>query len=141
MAQGKLDPGSAAFTRSFTQQYSRIAERALVFAQLRNWIDMLVCAAHIQRENFYGKSGWSMEFFGNEEKYPLETYTVPQMVEPLVETARRGNLLLAPVGGGVVIDADLVLDSATPDMNQQIADKQAKVGLNLPGNVWWWDVR
>ena len=34
--QSKLDPGSAAFTRSFTQQYPRIAEQALVFAQLRN---------------------------------------------------------------------------------------------------------
>jgi len=140
-SQSRLDPGSAAFTQSFTRQYPQIAERALVFAQLRNWVDMLVCAAHIQRENFYGKSGWSMEFFGNEEKFPLEVYTAPTVVEPLVGTVRRGNTLLAPVGGGVVIDADLVLDDATSDTDRRITDKQAEVGLNLPDNVWWWDVR
>jgi hypothetical protein len=143
VVQGKLDPGSAAFTRSFTQQYPRIAERALVFAQLRNWIDMLICAAHIQREDFYGKSGWSMEFFGNKEKCPLEVYAAPQAVEPLVGTARRGNLLLTPVGGGVVIDAALALDeeNAKSDTDGKVAEQKVKIGLNLPGNVWWWDVR
>ena len=143
IVRGKLDPGSAAFTKSFTQQYPRIAERALVFAQLRNWIDMLICAAHIQREDFYGKSGWSMECFGNEEKFPLEVYAAPQNVEPLVGTVRRGNLLLAPVGGGVVIDAELALDveNAKPDTGGKIAEKRAKIGLNLPEGVWWWDVK
>ena len=141
--QGKLDPGSAAFTQSFTRQYPQIAKQALVFAQLRNWIDMLICAAHIQREDFYGKSGWSMEFFGSEEKYPLEVYTAPKEVEPLVGTARRGNVLLTPVGGGVVIDAERALDDehVKADADGKVTNLRAKIGLNLPENVWWWDVK
>ena len=102
---------------------------------------MLICAAHVWREDFYGKSGWAMAFFGNETKYPLEVYTAPTAVEPLVGQVRRGNLLLAPVGGGVVIDAELVLDNATSDTDKRIVEKQARVGLQLPENVWWWDVR
>jgi hypothetical protein len=147
LVAGQDDPGSAAFTKSFTQQYPRIAEKALVFAQLRNWIDMLICAAHIQREDFYGKSGWSMAFFGSEEKYPLETFTAPKEVEPLVgeKTMRSGRntVFLAPVGGGVVIEAESALDdeNVKPDTNKKIANQQAKIGLNLPENVWWWDVR
>jgi len=143
VVKGKLDPGSAAFTRSFTQMYPQIAKRAIVFAQLRNWIDMLICAAHIQQEDFYGKSGWSMEFFGSEEKYPLEVFTAPKEVEPVVGTARRGNLLLAPVGGGVVIDAEQALndENAKRDTDNKIAGKQKQIALNLPEGVWWWDVR
>ena len=149
VVSGRLDPGSAAYTRSFTQLYPQIASQVQVFAQLRNWIDMLICAAHIQREDFYGKSGWSMEFFGSEEKYPLETFTAPQEVEPLVGQKqvrglrRGGTLTLAPVGGGIVIDAEQALDAdhAKADNDKKVAEKQKKIVLSLPEGVWWWDVR
>jgi len=143
VVSGELDPGSAAYTRSFTQLYPQIARQAPVFAQLRNWIDMLICAAHIQREDFYGKSGWTMEFFGCEEKYPLEVFSVPQAVEPLVGQAQRGSLTLAPVGGGVVIDAEQALgaENVKADNDKKIAERQKKIALNLPEGVWWWDVR
>jgi len=147
VVSGELDPGSAAFTRSFTQLYPQIAERVPVFAQLRNWIDMLVCAAHIQREDFYGKSGWSMEFFACEEKYQLEVFTAPQEVEPLVGQVQvreqRSMLTLAPVGGGIVIDAEQALDAdnAKSDKDKSIATRQSKIALNLPEGAWWWDVR
>jgi hypothetical protein len=143
VVQGKLDPGSAAFTQSFTQQYPKIAEKALVFAQLRNWIDMLICAAHIQQEDFYGKSGWTMEFFGSEEKYPLETFVAPKEVEPVVGEARYRGMLLAPIGGGVAIDAEQALteEHVRLDKDGKIAGKQKQIALNLPEGVWWWDVR
>jgi hypothetical protein len=141
VAAGVLDPGSRAFTQSFTQHYSQIARQALVFAQLRNWIDMLICAAHIQQEDFYGKSGWSMEFFGNEEKYPLETFVAPREVAPIVGVRVIRGLTLAPVGGGIVIDAELALDEASVDEDGKIAERQKQIAINLPDGVWWWDVR
>jgi hypothetical protein len=143
VVEGSLDPGSAAFTSSFTQKYPQIAKQALVFAQLRNWIDMLICAAHIQQEDFYGKSGWSMTFFGNEEKYPLETFVAPKEVEPVVGVARYRGLTLAPVGGGIEIDAEIALseEHAKPDGNGNVANRQKQVALNLPDGVWWWDVK
>ena len=147
VVSGELDPGSAAYTRSFTQLFPEIAERAPVFAQLRNWIDMLVCAAHIQREDFYGKSGWSMEFFACEEKYSLEVFTAPQEVEPLVGQRevreRRAVLTLAPVGGGIVIDAEQALDvdNAKSDKDKKVTTSQQKIALHLPKGAWWWDVQ
>ena len=141
--EGALDPGSKAFTESFTKQYPHIAKQALVFAQLRNWIDMLICAAHIQREDFYGQSGWSMEFFGSEEKYPLETFVAPKTVAPVVGERVVRNLVLAPVGGGIVIDADVALDeeNAKLDKDGKIAQRQKQITLSLPEGVWWWDVK
>ena len=143
VVQGELDPGSAAFTRSFTREYPQIAKQALVFAQLRNWIDMLICAAHIQQEDFYGKSGWSMAFFGNEKQYPLETFVAPKEVDAVVGVTRYRNLTLAPVGGGIEIDAKRALgaEHAKPDRDGKIADRQKQVALNLPDGVWWWDAK
>jgi len=140
---GGLDPGSRAFTQSFTRLYPQIAQRALVFAQLRNWIDMLITAAHIQREDFYGQSDWSMEFFGDEERFSLETFPAPQVVEPVVGTRVVRGALLAPVGGGIVIDAELALEEehARFDTDGRITEQQQRVALNLPEGVWWWDVR
>jgi len=140
---GELDPGSKAFTQSFTRLYPQIARQALVFAQLRNWIDMLVCAAHIQQEDFYGKSGWSMEFFGSEEKYRLQTFVIPKEVEPVVGSRTVGRVLLAPVGGGIVIDAEKALneENAKLETDKKITERQKQIALNLPEGVWWWDVR
>ena len=137
-----LDRGSRAFTQSFTRLYPEISKQAMVFAQLRNWIDMLICAAHIQREDFYDQSGWSMEFFGDEERYRLETFPAPKEVEPIVAARTAGNRLLTPTGG-VVIDAELALeeDRVRADTNNKIADQQKKITLDLPEGVWWWDVR
>ena len=143
IVEGELDPGSKAYTRSFTQHYPKIAEKALVFAQLRNWIDMLICAAHIQREDFYGKSGWSMEFFASEEKYPLERFTAPATVEPAVGMRTMGRTVLTPVGGGVLIEAERALseENAQIDKDGKISGKQKQIALNLPDGVWWWDVK
>ena len=140
---GELDPGSQAFTESFTEHYPQIARQALVFAQLRNWIDMLICAAHIQQENFYGQAGWSMEFFGNEEQYPLETFTAAREVAPVVATRSIGRLTVAPVGGGITIQAELALsdEHAQLDSDGKVAEQQNQIALNLPEDVWWWDVQ
>ncbi|MDR0521843.1 MAG: DUF1598 domain-containing protein [Planctomycetaceae bacterium] len=139
---GALDPGSAAFTRSFTKQYPLIAKRALVFAQLRNWIDMLIGAAHIKTENFYGKAGWSMEFFGDEKKFPLETFNEPKEVEPLVGRVVKRGVLMAPVGGGIVIDAETALDKDHAKTDTERLSKVRKnIRIDLPENAWWWDVK
>jgi hypothetical protein len=144
VVDGTLDPGSAAFTQSFTRQYPQIAKQALVFAQLRNWIDMLICAAHIQQEDFYSKSGWSMEFFGSEEKYRLETFIAPKEVEPVVgQRAVSRTMVLTPVGGGVVIEAEQALDKehAQADKDGKVTEKQKALALHLPEGVWWWDAK
>jgi hypothetical protein len=54
----------------------------------------------------------------------------------------RGQLL-APVGGGVEIDAERALDEmhAKMDKDGKIKEKQKQITLNLPEGVWWWDVK
>ncbi|MDR3198135.1 MAG: DUF1598 domain-containing protein [Planctomycetaceae bacterium] len=139
--KGKTDKASKVFSRSFTAEYAKLAQKSLVFAQLRNFVDMLVCAAHIQKEDFYGKSGWSMEFLGNEEKYAVQTFSAPLRVEPVVGSVVRKGVFMAPIGGGVEIEPQTALQSnnAKIEENEQITKVRNGVKLELQPGQWWWD--
>ncbi|MDR2757253.1 MAG: DUF1598 domain-containing protein [Planctomycetaceae bacterium] len=139
--KGKVDKASKVFSKSFTAEYAKLAQKSLVFAQLRNFVDMLVCAAHIQKEDFYGKAGWSMEFLGNEEKYAVQTFNAPSRVEPVVGSAVRKGIFMAPIGGGVEIEPPTALhpSNAKTEENGQITKVQNNVKLELQPGQWWWD--
>jgi hypothetical protein len=102
---------------------------------------MLVSAAHIQKEDFYSKAGWSMEFLGNEEKYAVQTYSVPSQVEPVVGHVQRKGRFMAPIGGGVEIEPQIALDKSNAKIEDkgQITDVRNKVKLELQVGQWWWD--
>ncbi len=136
---------SREFVKSFTSQYPQISQAAPVYAQLRNVIDMLVCAAHIQKEGYYEKSGWDMEFFGSEDKFAVETYKTPEKVASVVarvENVGKG-LFSVPVSGGVVIEPETALqgNSAKPVEKQSIEKAWNTVRLELAEGQWWWDAK
>lgn len=139
--KGKIDAASRAFSSSFTQEYPKLARKSLVFAQLRNFIDMLVCAAHIQQQDFYGKAGWSMELLGDEGQYAVRTSTAPSQVEPVVGMKVRGGKAMFPIGGGVEIEASLALKEGNVKLeeNSQISSVQNNIKIELQAGQWWWD--
>jgi len=142
---GRTNRASQQFVKSFTDQYPKIAQAAPVYAQLRNVIDMLVCAAHIQKEGFYEKSGWNMEYLGSEVNFPVETYQTPEKVASVVARVENSNrtLFAAPVSGGVVIQAENALDNnlAKVSEQQQIEKTKERVRLDLAPGQWWWDAK
>jgi len=132
---------SEAFVKSFTRKYSVLAERSPVYAQLRNLIDLSVAAAYIQKEDFYGQSGWKMKFFGDENAFSVEMFKTPSHVATAVTARWKGNRLMTPVGGGVSIEPERALDT-----DNLLADKDGKVArlhketkINLTEGQWWWD--
>ncbi|GHT30825.1 hypothetical protein FACS1894214_1400 [Planctomycetales bacterium] len=142
--KGKVDAASRAFANSFTKEYPKLSRKSLVFAQLRNFVDMLVAAAYIQQQDFYGKTGWTMEFFGNESKYAVQTYTAPSSVEPVVGMKERGNVFMAPIGGGVEIEPAVALkeENLKKEENGAVSALQNKTAtqvLSLKAGQWWWD--
>lgn len=142
MAQGKSSRASQMFTHGFTQRYPELARRKPIYAQLRNLIDMAVAAAHIQREDYYGKSGWNMEVFGDEKLFPVEVYRVPAEVGTVVTSLWKKHQLMTPVGGGVRIEAPVALepDNVLADEGGKVEKaRQATVLDGLSPNQWWWD--
>lgn len=136
-------PSKAAqlYTASFTRKYPQIAAAAPVYAQLRNQVDMLVAAAFIQREDYYGKADWPADLLLDERRLPTETLQNATKVDCAVNVLWKGNRLLCPAGGGVSIQAIEALrqDRLIADEGGQLQATRLEVNGGLEADTWWWD--
>lgn len=133
---------SEAFVRAFTKVYPRLADRAPVYAQLRNCIDLAVAAAFIQQQDYYEAVGWKPDVFASERMYPVETYNPPQQVASAVNSIWKGRTLMTPIGGGVQMRPTEAIDPTNLLDDEQRAVEQARTAIDLSGlapNEWWWD--
>jgi len=146
-ATGSVDRASEAFVRAFTMKYAELASKEPVYAQLRNLIDMAIAAAFIQQNDYYGKAGWDMEVFGDEQRFPIETYPEPAQVETAVNAVWKGNTLMTPVGGGINIQPLVALSPGHMKVDEQgeveelrkQAEQEDAQRQQADPNCWWWD--
>jgi hypothetical protein len=139
---GSQNRASEKFTQGFTSKYGQLADRDPVYAQLRNCIDMLIVAALMQHNDFYGQAGWDMSVLGDEKAYPVETYNAPKQVQSAVNSIWKGQRLATPVGGGVQVSAADVLkkENLIADEKGSVDSARKAVSLSdLPADKWWWD--
>ncbi len=139
---GRQNRASERFTKGFTDRYGQLAERDPVYAQLRNCIDMLIVAALIQKNDYYGQAGWDLSVLGDESVYPVENYNAPEKVASAVNSIWKGSHLATPVGGGVQIEASQAMDADNllEDEAGTVAAARAEVNIgDLPADKWWWD--
>jgi hypothetical protein len=83
-----------------------------------------------------------MPVFSNETAYPVETCNAPVEVETAVTSIWRGNKLMTPVGGGVVIEPQEALLSTNllKDEEGQVKKLREDQDLSkLAEGQWWWD--
>jgi hypothetical protein len=141
VVSGRSNMASQAFVTSFTQKYPYLAERSPVYAELRNLIDLSVAAAFIQKQDYYGKAEWKMEFFGNEQSMPTEVYNPPKQVESTVATVWRGSRLMTPIAGGVRIEALMAIkpENVLADEKGSVTKLHQDTSLKLAPGQWWWD--
>jgi hypothetical protein len=134
------DRASELYTMAFTRKYPEIADASPVYAQLRSLVDLAVVAAYLQEHDAYGRTLWGAEVLLDEGSYTIENYAVPTHVEPAVNAIWRGRRLSTPIGGGVVMNPRLALDS--PNMLSDEKGTVAEVhagSMELPAGRWWWD--
>lgn len=138
----KSNPASDAFVNAFTKVYPRLAERAPVYAQLRNCIDMAVAAAFIQNQDYYELVHWTPSVLGDESKYSVETLNAPQQVESAVNSLWKGKTLVTPIGGGVQMRPTEAIseNNLLEDEKSKVKEARAAVDLStLAPDQWWWD--
>jgi hypothetical protein len=133
---------SRKFTRSFTEKYNQLAERAPVYGQLRNCVDLLVAAAFLQQHDLYKQANLALGALGDEGQYAVETYNAPKQVAAAVNSMWKRNRLMTPIGGGVEIRASMAVDSGSILADEDGAVAKAKDAIDLtslPASQWWWD--
>jgi hypothetical protein len=138
---GGTNKASQAFVNNFTKVYPELAMRAIVYADLRNIIDIAIAAAYIQQQDYYAKAGWSMPLFGDENALSVETYDIPKTVESTVNAVFKNGRLLTPIGGGVEIQPTKALESENllRDEKGNVARLHQEINVKLPKDRWWWD--
>lgn len=128
------------FTASFTAKYEDISQRQPVFAQMRNCVDLLVAAAFLQREDYYGQASWEARTLLDEKQLATQTENTPKQAPCAANSLWKGSRLLTPAGGGVSITPltafeqsnQLQDDGSVTKLRTQVAD-------DLPADHWWWD--
>lgn len=136
------NPAAKKFVETFTAKYPELSRELPVYAQLRNLIDISVAAAFIQKQDLYGKAGWSMTVWEDESKYPVEAVNAPKRVESAVTSYRKGNRLVTPIGGGVQMEPRLALADKHLLKDEQGTVRQAHQktkNSKLAEGQWWWD--
>jgi hypothetical protein len=139
---GRGNPASDAFVKAFTKIYPKLAEKAPVYAQLRNCIDLAVAAAFIQHQDYYSLAKWKAETFNSEKAYPVETLNPPQQVESAVNSLWKGNTLMTPIGGGVQMRPTEAVDPTNllEDKDAKVHEARVTADLSkLAPDQWWWD--
>ncbi|MCI0680527.1 MAG: DUF1598 domain-containing protein [Gemmataceae bacterium] len=133
---------SKAFVEDFTKRYPELAAKSPVFAQLRVLIDMLVAAAQIQQEDYYGKAKWKAATLMDEKKLPVRTLNAAKQAQTAANSLVKGGRLLTPVGGGVEIQPRQALASGNllRDEGGKLGGKRNELTLkDLAAGQWWWD--
>jgi hypothetical protein len=142
VGSGMVDAASKRFVEGFTAKYPELAAKEPVYAQLRNLIDLAVAAAFIQQEDYCTRAGWTMEVFGDERSFPVQTLSTPQRVQCAINAVWKGRTLMTPIGGGVEIRAKkaLAAENLLADEQGQVASQRDELTLDhLADGQWWWD--
>ncbi len=138
----RVNLASKGFVEDFTKRYPDLAARVPVFAQLRVLIDMLVVAAQIQQEDYYGKANWKAATLMDEKILPVHTLNAVKQAETAANSLVKGSRLLTPVGGGVEIHPRQALASRNllRDEEGKVKNKRSELTLkDLAKGQWWWD--
>ena len=131
---------SQLFTGDFTRKYADIARRRPVFAELRNVIDLLVVAAAIRRQGWYGRTGWDAKTLLDESVFPVQTHPTPRQVPAVSNALWKGRKLFVP-SGGVTISPGLArpVEKEDSDVDVPLNERLTKVGRPQAPKQWWWD--
>jgi hypothetical protein len=141
LAAGKKpNKASTQFTTSFTKKYAQISARVPVYAQLRNMIDLVILAAFICEQDYYGRAGWQPGVLVQEDQLPVETLATPRHVQSVVNAVWKENQLFVPAGG-VSIHPHLALEAARlqADKDGKLKTRRERIAEKVPADRWWWD--
>ncbi|MCR9293435.1 MAG: DUF1598 domain-containing protein [bacterium] len=135
------NPASRGFTSEFTKKFGLIADNSPVYSQLRNLVDMSIAAAFMQDRDYYGKTGWNLGVFGDEDQLPVQVFPAPRQVETAINAVMKGNRLITPIGGGVKIQPRQALSQENlGQADDSLAEQRQTVGaIEIPEGQWWWD--
>jgi hypothetical protein len=139
---GQADVNNLAFARNFTQHYGELAQRDLVFADLKNIFDLALVAALMNQERLLAESPKGYGVFASNGGYQTARF---EPIKTLMSVANHkvynGNEFIVQAAGGVRADLASVLKDQKIYREASRLDNMQQQAPPLPEGRWWWDVK
>lgn len=140
---GKASELTAKFADSFTRKFDVLAEKYLIYAELRNVFDLAVVAAVLKHEHVCDRVQWDAVHFLDSERYQIALGTAPRKVMSIANyRVMSAETFVVGVSGGVEVDPSTKLASDRYKTDQY-GDLEAGRAQSLTGELasdrWWWD--
>ncbi len=135
---GKKDPVAQQWADSMTKHYEALSSKNVIFAELRNLMDMCVLAALIQKEGLMERAGCSLPLL-SDSATPVTTFKwpVPKKVATQCSFVKRNREFVITASGGVQIDSFGVADKVAVDDSIKTVRDRSMTKPN--GKAWWWN--
>ena len=102
-------------------------------------VDVLVAAAWIKKNDALAKSGWAPSVFFDNNQFDVENEVDAKTAPCVANAVWKGNLMIAPSGGGVSINASRALEDENLLADKKGVVQNARDQLVVPAGPWWWD--
>ena len=142
---GKASAMVRKWADNMTAHYSELSQKDVVFAQLRNCIDLAVVAALITKENLIQKAGHSMPVLMDSSRLTTVSFHAPRQVPSQASVFRRGRNWIISASGGVQIESWAVAEKQesgqlAPTRTAALTGKPAASSANTAKSTrWWWN--
>jgi len=119
---------------NMTAHYEELAEKDVVFGQLRNCIDLAVVAALIVKEQLPEKASYSMPLLLDASRLTTDRFNAPREVPSQASVLKKGRNWIISASGGVQLEPWSVVAKQT-----SAALGPARTEAAAKGNRWWWN--
>lgn len=132
---GASQPNNERFAHGFTTHFDQLAERYVIYHELRNLFDLAVLSALLVESDAASRIQWDYGCFADPKQYRVPLQPAPRTVETVLNhRVIRERHILAAVSGGVVVNP-------WPTVKHSVTRSNAD-GLVRPahrGDRWWWE--
>ncbi len=137
----KSHPIATQWAESMTEQFEELANEDVIFAELRNILDMSVIAALIQKEAMMSAVNLDAPFLTGAKEIELPKWQTPKTVPAqcsYCSVGSRGNKsYMITVSGGIQVDSWGVLDSI--EVDNSISETRTLAASNPSSTSAYWN--
>jgi hypothetical protein len=131
------------FSQSFTQEFSALAIKHPVYAELQNVFDLALAVAIVEREHLADQVGWHALSFGDADRYAVQASAVPREVESIINHREISeSQIVVGVSGGVRVEPWQQMSDGklwTDRTGQLEQRRKSAAPKKLEQDIWWWD--
>ncbi|MGE0760946.1 MAG: DUF1598 domain-containing protein [Pirellulaceae bacterium] len=119
----------------FTAKYEAISAKNVIFAQLRNLMDLSIVGALLIKEHLIEKAELDVGLLMNSRELLIGNFVAPKGVDSSATFLRKGRNWIISLSGGVQLNSWQVADQN--EVTSALVPLREKMATTV--DSWWWD--